>query len=91
MARRCRMPAIMAVVESDLLDELCSSAEDAARARGHELGPWSAPPEEGSVARAARCLQCGRGAYVRSEPPIVGAAGPALSERCDGVDEAAAG
>jgi hypothetical protein len=81
---------MMAYVESDLLDDLCSSAEDAAQARGHELGPWSAPPGEGSIARAAQCLRCGRGAYVRSQPPIVGAAGPALSERCDGGDGAGA-
>jgi hypothetical protein len=78
-------------VESDLLDDLCSSADDAAQARGHELGPWSAPPEEASIARASRCLRCGRGAYVRAEPPIVGAAGPALSERCDGSLDAGTG
>jgi hypothetical protein len=74
----------MSAVESELLDDLCASAEDAAQARGHELGSWSAPPEETAIARAARCVRCGRGAYVRSEPPLVGAAGPALSERCDG-------
>jgi hypothetical protein len=73
----------MTAVESELLDDLCASAEDAAQARGHELGPWSAPPDETSIARAARCTRCGRGVYVRSEPPLVGAAGPALSERCD--------
>jgi len=72
-------------VESDLLDDLCSSAEEAARARGHELGTWAAPPGEASIARGARCLRCGRGAYVRAEPPLVGAAGPALSEPCDAV------
>jgi hypothetical protein len=82
---------MMAGVETDLLDDLCSSAEDAAKARGHELGPWSAPPGDASVARAARCLRCERGAYVRSEPPIVGAAGPALSERCTGGNGAATG
>jgi hypothetical protein len=75
---------MMQRVETDLLDDLCASAEDAAQARGHELGPWSAPPEEGSIARAAQCVRCGRGAYVRSEPPILGAAGAALSEPCDG-------
>jgi hypothetical protein len=73
----------MTPVESDLLDDLCSSAEDAAQVRGHELGPWSAPPDETSIARAAQCVRCGRGVYVRSEPPLVGAAGPALSERCN--------
>jgi hypothetical protein len=73
----------MTAVESDLLDDLCSSAQDAAQARGHDLGPWSAPPDETWIARAAQCVRCGRGAYVRSEPPLVGAAGPALSERCD--------
>jgi hypothetical protein len=74
----------MTAVASELLDDLCASAEDAAQAKGHELGPWVVPPDETSVARAARCVRCGRGVYVRSEPPIVGAAGPALSERCDG-------
>ena len=64
------------------LDDLCQSAEEAALAGGHDLGGWDAPEGEESFARAAVCRRCGRVAYVRSEPSMAGAAGPALTEPC---------
>ncbi len=65
-----------------VLDDLCQSAEDAARSGGHDLGKWAAPEGEESLARSAVCRRCGRGAYVRAEPLLLGAAGPALTESC---------
>jgi hypothetical protein len=66
------------------LDDLCQSAEDAALAGGHELGEWEAAEGEESLARSAVCRRCGRVAYVRAEPAMAGAAGPALTEACTG-------
>jgi hypothetical protein len=63
-------------------DDLCQNAADAARARGHELGDWEAPPGEEDVARTAACRRCGRVGYVRAESGFAGAAGPVFSERC---------
>jgi hypothetical protein len=65
-----------------VLDDLCQSAEDAARAGGHDLGEWEAPAGEESLARSAACRRCGRFAYVRAESSLAGAAGPALTEPC---------
>jgi hypothetical protein len=63
-------------------DDLCRNAADHARAHGHELGDWAAPPGEEEVARTAACRRCGRVAYVRAESGFAGAAGPAFSEPC---------
>jgi hypothetical protein len=68
------------------LDDLCETAEDAARSGGHDLGEWTAPPGEESLALVATCRRCGRVAYVRAESSLLGATGPALTESCDGVD-----
>jgi hypothetical protein len=68
---------------SGQLADLSASAGDAARALGHDLGGWVAPPGEEQVARAARCGRCGRVAYVRATPGLAGATGEALRERCD--------
>ena len=65
-----------------VLDDLCQSAGDMARAGGHDLGEWEAPEGEETFARSAVCRRCGRVAYVRSEPAMAGAAGPALTEPC---------
>jgi hypothetical protein len=64
-------------------DDLCALAADRARARGHELGPWTPMPGEEAIARTASCTRCGRVAYVRFESALVGAAGPALTDSCD--------
>jgi hypothetical protein len=64
------------------LEDLCESVEDAARAGGHDLGDWESPAGEESLARSAVCRRCGRVAYVRAEPSLAGAAGPALNEPC---------
>jgi hypothetical protein len=64
------------------LDALCQSAEDTALAGGHDLGEWQAPQGEEGVARSAVCSRCGRVAYVRAEPSLAGATGPALTEPC---------
>lgn len=68
---------------SDHLRDLCDTAADAARARGHDLGEWEAPPGEEAIARSAVCRRCSRVAYVRAEGALAGAVGPALVERCD--------
>lgn len=78
------MPGVSTVPFDGDRDELCVAASERAHARGHELGGWSEPPEEEGIARAAACVRCGRVAYVRSEGGLVGAAGAALTEACDG-------
>jgi hypothetical protein len=65
--------------------ELCERAAEAARARGHELNPWRAPPGGDAIARAAICRRCGRVAYVRAESGFAGAAGEALTQSCEPV------
>jgi hypothetical protein len=75
--------AYMATGSSRELDELCGNAADAARARGHELGDWVAPPGDEGIARTAACRRCGRIGYVRAESGFAGAAGPLFSEPCD--------
>jgi hypothetical protein len=77
----------MSVVGGNL-DDVCAMAADAARAQGHDLGPWEAPPGEEAVARMAACRRCGRVAYVRSESGLAGAAGEVLTERCPADDPA---
>jgi hypothetical protein len=64
------------------LDDLCQNAGDAARARGHDLGDWAAPPGQEDVARTAACRRCGRAGYVRAESGFAGAAGELFSEPC---------
>jgi hypothetical protein len=73
----------MSLAGSGQLDELCAGAATAARAQGHDLGGWTAPPGERRIARAAQCRLCGRVAYVRVAPGMAGATGEALRERCD--------
>jgi hypothetical protein len=63
--------------------ELCERAAEAACARGHALDPWSAPPDEDAIARAAVCRRCGRVVYVRAESGFAGAAGEALTQNCE--------
>ena len=38
-----------------VLDDLCQSARDMARAGGHDLGEWEAPEGEETFARSAVC------------------------------------
>jgi hypothetical protein len=75
---------MMGAVGGGDLDDLCQMAGEAARARGHDLGEWLAPPGEGELVRTASCRRCGRIAYVRFEPGLGGAAGDALTEPCSG-------
>jgi hypothetical protein len=72
----------MMASSAEYLPELCERTEEAARARGHDLDSWTAPPGQDGVARAAVCRRCGRVAYVRAESGFGGAAGEALTQDC---------
>jgi hypothetical protein len=74
--------------EGSAAAHLRAAATARMQARGHELAPWASPPGEQPVGWASACVRCGRTAYVRAESRFMGVAGPALTESCDGWDEA---
>lgn len=70
------------------IDDLCGAAEERARNLGHRLGGWEDRSDELAAERRASCSICGKVAYVRIEPGLVGASGTALTEPCARADPA---
>jgi hypothetical protein len=64
------------------VEALCQMASGAARSRGHEIDGWDWVEGAETIAATATCRRCGRTAHIRTEGPLKGAAGRALTEAC---------
>jgi hypothetical protein len=62
-------------------------ASGAARSRGHDIDGWEWVEDADTVAATATCRRCGRTAYIRTEGPLKGVAGRALTEACGQREE----
>jgi hypothetical protein len=64
----------------DALEALCRLATVKARRLRHVLGGWQSVLD----GRSAACRRCGQAVFVRTEGNLGGAAGPAITESCEG-------